>query len=143
MYAIVERPPNWKDMPQGTTCSLITLTAADQEYKDVKSKFDATMSALAAAAAPLMTASVHHSAYFYSGGQYNNIVKIERVQNVMLFAQYVTKKKTMDQKNAASNEKELFHGCPRDVVDKITHQGFNRSFAGKNGIFLLTAWLLY
>ena len=148
MYFAVERPPNWKDMPPGTTCSLITLTAADKEYNDVKSKFEATMSALAAAAPPLMTASVRSlanvrsPAYVYSGAQYNNIVKIERVQNVMLYAQYVTKKKTMDQRNAASNEKELFHGCPNDVVDKITHQGFNRSFAGKNGIISIQLLLI-
>lgn len=118
-------------MPPGATCSLITLTATDREYNDVKTKFEATMSALSSAS------SMHPSksmAYFTSGAQYTNIVKIERVQNVMLYAQYVTKKKTMDQKNAAPNEKELFHGCPRDVVDKITHQGFNRSFAGKNGM---------
>jgi len=130
----VKFPPNWKDMPPGTKCSLISLTAADQEYKDVKSKFEATMSPLAAAPSPLRIASVQSVAI---GAQYTNIVKIERVQNVMLFAQYVTKKKTMDQNNAVVNENELFYGCPRDVVHKITNQGFNRNFAGNNGIYLL------
>jgi len=129
-------------MPPGTTRSLITLTTADKEYKNVKSKFDATMSSLAAAAPSLMTASVQSSASVYSGAQYTSIVKIERVQNLMLFAQYVTKKKAMNQENVASSEKELFHGCSKDVADKILNQGFNRSFAGSNGIFYIQIYMI-
>jgi len=115
-------------MSQGNTCSLITLKPTDQEYVDVKTKFEASL------------ASPHgsvHSAIAYAGysSQYNNIIEIKRVQNIVLYAQYVARKKTMDQQNPPNtiNEKELFHGCPKDVVDKISHQGFNRSFAGKNG----------
>ena len=41
--------------------------------------------------------------------------------------QYMAKKRTMDQLNSSGieNEVELFHGCPRDVTHKISHQGFN------------------
>jgi len=117
-------------MPQGETCSLISLKTAGQEYIDVKGKFEASLSS-----------SSHHSVKpapsFYPGysRQYNQIVKIERVQNIVLYAQYVARKKTMDQQNSANtnNERELFHGCPGDIANKISHQGFNRSFAGKNG----------
>jgi len=123
-----ECPPYWDKMSQGDTCSLITLKTTDQEYADVQTKFEASL------------VSSHGSVYktaMYSGysRQYSKIVKIERVQNIVLYAQYVARKKTMDQQNPQNinNEIELFHGCPKDVADKISHQGFNRSFAGKNG----------
>jgi len=62
------------------------------------------------------------------------VVKIERVQNKVLYRQYMVKKKAMDQQNQnIQNERSLFHGCSRDVAEKICHQGFNRGFAGKHG----------
>ena len=71
-------------------------------------------------------------------GQYNKIVKIERIQNPFLYAQYIAKKKTMDEYNPPNtmNERELFYGCPGNVAQKTNCHGFNRSFAGKNGMEL-------
>ena len=66
---------------------------------------------------------------------YNGIVKIQRIQNPMLYAQYIAKKKVMKKHNLPGfqNEQRLFHGTPADICPKINQQGFNRSFAGKNG----------
>lgn len=40
----------------------------------------------------------------------------------------------MDAKNGhKNNEKQLFHGTDADSVPHVNHNGFNRSYAGKNG----------
>ncbi|XP_031553945.1 protein mono-ADP-ribosyltransferase PARP15-like, partial [Actinia tenebrosa] len=60
-----------------------------------------------------------------------NISKIERVQNPGLYSTYAVKKQKMDDQNR-SNEKKLFHGTAAATCQLINHQGFNRSFCGKN-----------
>ena len=136
---VVESPGKWDPMPQGVACHVVDLSPKTAEYSEVKSKFEKTMTSLQ------HPSPVHPSHSIlsmknpqYSGHQYNQIVKIERIQNPFLHAQYVAKKKTMDKHNASNtvNERELFHGCPGDVAQKIGHHGFNRSFAGKNGMQL-------
>ena len=55
----------------------------------------------------------------------------------------------MDKQNPLGhqNEKKLFHGTASDVCEKINAQGFNRTFAGKNGkspffqYFIVTRYL--
>jgi len=109
-------------MSENISCVLVALDPSDQEYVYVKSRIEHS---LEPSTQPGSLA-----------GQYQRIIKIERVQNTVLYAQFVARKKSMDQKkNSADtvNELELFHGCPRDVAYKISHQGFNRSFAGRNG----------
>jgi len=61
-------------------------------------------------------------------------LQIERIQNLNLWNCYQTKKKTMDAKNGhKDNEKQLFHGTDADSVPHVNQNGFNRSYAGKNG----------
>ena len=117
-------------MPQGVTCHVVALDPEATEYDEVKSKFENTMGS--------SKIQKQQSTSQSTGGQWSKIVKIERIQNPFLYAQYIAKKKTMDKHNASSvlNERELFHGCPGDVAEKIYHHGFNRSFAGKNGMQL-------
>ena len=68
------------------------------------------------------------------GKAYNNIVKIQRIQNPTLYAQYIAKKKAMDrQMPGHQNELQLFHGTTGDNCSKINATSFNRSFAGQNG----------
>ncbi|XP_073490626.1 protein mono-ADP-ribosyltransferase PARP14-like isoform X2 [Aquarana catesbeiana] len=44
------------------------------------------------------------------------------------------KKQNIDSKNGSTtNEKELFHGTDFDSIQHVNHNGFNRSYAGKNG----------
>ena len=64
------------------------------------------------------------------------ITKIERVQNPGLYRAYMVRKEQMDQKNGG-NEKFLFHGTAETSCSSINKFGFNRSYCGKNGKFLL------
>lgn len=61
-------------------------------------------------------------------------MKIERVQNPYLWRNYSIKKQHMEMKNGhQNNERRLFHGTSQPTIDHINHNGFNRSYAGKNG----------
>ncbi|PIO15911.1 hypothetical protein AB205_0121220 [Aquarana catesbeiana] len=64
----------------------------------------------------------------------NTILKILRVQNRDLWLNYQIKKQNIDSKNGSTtNEKELFHGTDFDSIQHVNHNGFNRSYAGRNG----------
>ena len=119
-------------MPTGVVCHIVHLDPKSTEYGEVKNKFEQTM------ASSLQPSHVAVGIAHPYSKQYSQIIKIERIQNPFLHAQYVAKKKAMDKHNPSSivNERKLFHGCPGDVATKICHHGFNRSFAGKNGIVL-------
>ena len=112
-------------MTDGTVCEMVTLDDTGTEYREVKALFEGTV--LVTQFKSLWTSSSRKQDY--------QIVRIQRVQNAHLYHQYITRKKGMDQQNPSSyqNERRLFHGCPKDVAELISHQGFNRSFAGKNG----------
>jgi len=105
---------------------MVTLDVTGIEYREVKALFEVTV--LVTQVRNFWTPSSRQDHDY-------KIVKIQRVQNPQLYHQYVTRKKGMDQKNPSSyqNERRLFHGCPKKVAELISHQGFNRSFAGKNG----------
>ena len=124
-------------MSQGVTCSKVRLRVTDQEYLDVKAKFESSMYSPNSVQSSLQNRMLPSTLYIGSTRKYNYIVKIERIQNSTLYAQYMARKRMMDQQNSPGieNEMELFHGCPKDVTDKISYQGFNRSFAGKNGMY--------
>ena len=77
-----------------------------QEYQNVQARFQKTCS--------------------------NPIVKIERVQNPVLYRTYAIRKQIMDE-GKGSNEHWLFHGTPGVNRQLVNHTGFNRSFHGKNG----------
>ncbi|XP_049641822.1 protein mono-ADP-ribosyltransferase PARP14-like [Suncus etruscus] len=106
--AEVEIPSHWSDMQQQNIC-VVDLPSNHQEYIAVANKFNQTCSAFV-------------------------IEKIERIQNIDLWNSYQMKKKTMDAKNSnIINEKQLFHGTDVDSVPYVNRNGFNRSYAGKNG----------
>ena len=122
----------------------VDLTPGSKEYNKVLQEFNKTM-----APAPKRSTFVLPSPAFvqpftrvtplYQPASntvyYNTIVKIQRIQNPMLYSQYIAKKKDMEKHNPPGhrNERRLFHGTPADVCPKINQQGFNRSFAGRNG----------
>lgn len=63
-----------------------------------------------------------------------SVLKIDRIQNPLLWKTLQMKKRTMEQKNGhQNNENILFHGTSEDTVLTINENGFNRSYAGKNG----------
>ena len=131
-----ELPSSWEPMPKdpGTgkqvECHVVKLSSHSQEYKDVAAQFNST---------PATGGAVRssHSSLHLGQGQTSQgrIVKIERIQNSKLYAQYTARKKAMDRDNVGhQNEKQLFHGCSsQTVIVAINHGGFNRSYAGQHG----------
>ena len=118
-----EFPPSWEVMPKDSSgkeimCYVVDLQPSDLEYQEVHTAFISTMPPAGSAASDL----------------WKGVVKIQRIQNPALYAQYAGRKKIMEKENPRiQNERRLFHGCKGDVVKNIHHQGFNRSFAGANG----------
>ena len=108
-------PSEWCSMSDDSVCHFEALDTKSKEYNEVKTLFEFSL--------PTPTGF--------------KIVKIERIQNPLLYSQYIRRKKAMDSHNPKGyqNERKLFHGCPKDVTEKISYRGFNRSFAGKNGIY--------
>ena len=130
-----ENPSSWEPMPKdpGTgkqvECHVVKLSPHSQEYRDVAAQFNSTMAAGGA------VRSLHSSLLLVQGqASQGRIVKIERIQNSKLYAQYTARKKAMDRANVGHhNERQLFHGCSHTVIDAINHGGFNRSYAGQHG----------
>ncbi|XP_062434799.1 protein mono-ADP-ribosyltransferase PARP14-like isoform X2 [Rhea pennata] len=103
----VELPAEWEDMKEEWV-RVVNLPPGSQQYLDVQKEFQKTC--------PNFT-----------------IKKIERIQNPFLWQTYQIKKRSMDKKNKnQNNEKLLFHGTAGYLLSTINHNGFNRSFAGKN-----------
>ena len=103
-------------MPKDKTLHIVTLDSKSKKYTDVLKGFEATMQA---------------------GSSYKSIIKIQRIQNRVLYSQYAARKKFVDDSNPTGHENErmLFHGTAADTCPKVNQQGFNRSFAGKNGMY--------
>ena len=106
IYILGEFPSTWEGNTLDT--KLIKLSTSSDEYKTVKQGFESTVTN-------------------------RKIIKIERIQNPTLYAQYAARKNLMDQTNPPGimNERKLYHACPGAAVKDIVHQGLNRSFAGK------------
>ncbi|KAE8299582.1 Poly [ADP-ribose] polymerase 14 [Larimichthys crocea] len=100
-------PEFWDTMPPNTSCLAVDIKAGTAEYTEVERLFKATC------------------------GQ--PIIKIERIQNPVLWKSLQLKKHDMEQRNGhQNNEKRLFHGTCQTTVPTINENGFNRSYAGKN-----------
>ncbi|XP_023278825.1 poly [ADP-ribose] polymerase 14-like [Seriola lalandi dorsalis] len=100
-------PEHWDAMPANTLCHAVTIKAGTEEYNEVLKLFQASCNL--------------------------TVIKIERIQNPVLWKSLQIKKREMDQRNGhQNNEKRLFHGTCHTTVNHINHYGFNRSYAGKN-----------
>lgn len=121
MYA-AEKPADWEPMPidqktgKEVHVHLVDLKVGTPEYCRVENQFTATVVA---------------------GTNFSQLVSIQRVQNSILYGQYLARKKQMDKHNPKSiqNERWLFHGTSADTCAKINSQGFNRVFNGKHGMY--------
>ncbi|KAM3607106.1 uncharacterized protein V6R79_001842 [Siganus canaliculatus] len=103
----VDIPDDWEAMPAGATCHTVPIAAGTPEYNDVESLFKATCQ--------------------------KNILKIERIQNPVMWKSLQIKKLGMESKNPTQTiERRLFHGTREDSVAHINTHGFNRSYAGMN-----------
>lgn len=111
-------PETWSIMPmtqeRDKVFHLVPLPSTSSEYAMVERAFTMTMT---------------------TGKLFTEIVSIERLQNRVLCQEYAIRKKEMDKRNPkGQNERWLWHGTSPDTIEKINTHGFNRSFAGKNGI---------
>ncbi|XP_062389432.1 protein mono-ADP-ribosyltransferase PARP14-like isoform X2 [Sardina pilchardus] len=101
-------PDNWDDMTLNLRCQVFPLKNNSQEYVTVQN-------------------------LFLQSCCNNTIVKIDRVQIPYLWKHYEIKKQAMEAKNGhKNNERQLFHGTSQPTINHINHNGFNRSYAGKN-----------
>ncbi|XP_053389479.1 protein mono-ADP-ribosyltransferase PARP14-like [Mercenaria mercenaria] len=103
-----EPPALWADMLGNLR--VVSVPATSQEYQNVSQKFVS------------------------SAGAGFTVIKVERVQNKTLWAQYRAKKKQLDDQNPPNtkNERLLWHGTAMEIVDNINAYGFNRSYCDKN-----------
>ncbi|XP_062619962.1 uncharacterized protein LOC134281522 [Saccostrea cucullata] len=106
-----EPPPEWSLMKDSENLVVVMVQNGSPEYIRVIDRFQQDVG-------------------------YRKIFKLERIQNKMLYQQYVAKKKLLDTQNPSGtqNERELWHGTAPGAVNSINSLGFNRSYCGKNAI---------
>ena len=65
--------------------------------------------------------------------------QVERIQNAYLYYQYTAKKQQIERTTTRRPiEKTLWHGTSSDVTDSINNNGFDRSYCGQHGLFMLS-----
>ncbi|XP_034742022.1 poly(ADP-ribose) polymerase family member 14-related sequence 1 isoform X2 [Etheostoma cragini] len=102
-----DMPEYWDVMPANVSCHAVPIAAGTTEHNEVLNLFQATCK--------------------------QTVIKIERIQNPVLWKSLQIKKRDMDRRNNhQNNEKRLFHGTCHSTVNYINEHGFNRSYAGKN-----------
>ncbi|KAL3864451.1 hypothetical protein ACJMK2_006135 [Sinanodonta woodiana] len=107
----VENPKHWSDMKGNENVKVVPLHSSDPQYTKVVNEFHKFV------------------------GSSRQIIKVERIQNVTLYTQYMAKMKQLDIQNKhKNNERILWHGTAVDAVDSINTHGFNRSYCGKNAV---------
>ncbi|XP_067945719.1 uncharacterized protein [Watersipora subatra] len=108
-------PVYWDQTAAARDRGHVDLKASCEEFKKVMRKFEET-----------------------SGGTDISVIKILRIQNEELYTQYEAQKnkvkKELRDDNSYSIETQLWHGTSVESTKQICAHGFNRSFAGKNGV---------
>ena len=96
-------------------CRVVDLEMSDPQYQEVHEAFTSTVT------------SKEHRQLERKG---TRVVKIQRIQNPTLCAQYAHRKEIIDKQNPnIRTERWLFHGCKESFVKNIYRQGFNKSIA--------------
>ncbi|KAI8490322.1 positive regulation of interleukin-4-mediated signaling pathway [Branchiostoma belcheri] len=116
----IKLPKTWTGMSDDDQYKEVDLQPTTDEYKKVHRQFMQSV----------VTASGRYRAVPTA-----RVLKIQRIQNVPLWHQYMVRKKTMDQDNANRTqpvERILYHGTPADPIPSINRTGFNRSYSGRN-----------
>ena len=105
-------PTGWDKMEKADPLRLVQLPSDSSEYKAVLGKFSSTCS--------------------------RTVTEIHRIQNPKLFLSYQAFVDVVsnDKKcKSGPNEMDLWHGSDVATIQKIYSNGFNRNYAGKNGMF--------
>ncbi|XP_072049066.1 protein mono-ADP-ribosyltransferase PARP14-like [Amphiura filiformis] len=136
MKEAVDRLPTHWDPSQANN-ALVEIRGGD-EYDKVHESFYSSLGTTPSRGLP---GALVLSAAFMLGRRRGGsgrfaIKKIQRIQNIQLWKQYMAKKDTMNQAHRSGQqlERDLFHGTSSDALKHINSTGFNRSFHGKNGI---------
>uniref|UniRef100_F6XTC5 Poly [ADP-ribose] polymerase n=3 Tax=Ciona intestinalis TaxID=7719 RepID=F6XTC5_CIOIN len=108
-------PNTWAPMKRGKNYATPKVSESSQEYKDVKQKFITT------------------------GTPIKAVQQLLRIQNCSQYGQFQSKRDEVMSELKANGlpyppTRELFHGTTSDITEKICREGFNRSYAGENGI---------
>ena len=110
-------PAHWDPQPIGANgkpemCHIVTVPPYSQEYKDALRSFWNSLPPSEC-----------------------EIIELRRIQNPHLYQQYSTMKALMrhDVSSDCQLERQLYHGTNKMACEPINHQGFNRTFAGRNG----------
>ena len=130
------------------TFHTVDLKPTSAEYLNVKRVFNQTMTLSQVVKNPpnpstvgsLMVTSSLLRAPNYVTNSYTAIDKIQRIQNPLLYIQYITRKKEVDKRNSSgsqNSERHLFHGTAAATCEAIKQNGFNRSYSGKNGKIII------
>ncbi|XP_067947221.1 uncharacterized protein [Watersipora subatra] len=108
-------PFYWDQTAAASDRGHVDLKTGSEEYEEVMRKFEET-----------------------SCGTKISVIKILRIQNEELYTQYEAQKnkvkKELRDDNSYSIETQLWHGTSVESTKQICAHGFNRSFAGKNGV---------
>ena len=107
-------PPTWSSVKDEITAELVDVAAGSSERQEVEDAFQKSL-----------------------GGRSIAVLNVQRVQHASLWRQYRLKLQSVIQREGTGSEQRymrrwLFHGTDEDTVPKITQNGFNRSFCGKN-----------
>jgi hypothetical protein len=104
-------PKRWKPMASDENSVSVKLNPTDEEYKKVAAHLTATAQSTV-----------------------RSIIQIERIQNPILYRQFMNRKLDMDRTNSGQeNEKRLWHGTNGANVVNINNRNFNRSYCGQHG----------
>lgn len=128
----IDLPGNWSNMNRSDKYKLVPLSSSDQEYKQVESNFRKTVTNLTIVKVSFVLYLLLNSIWEMKVSM--QMLQIERIQNPGLYQRYAVHKQQMGN----PNEKYLWHGTAPDVVPNIVANGFNRSYCGVHGMFLLT-----
>ncbi|XP_068103186.1 protein mono-ADP-ribosyltransferase PARP15-like [Hyperolius riggenbachi] len=118
----IKFPKTWTGMDQ-QELKIVPLKKSTEEYRGVEEKF------------------------LRSNGDYK-VMKIERIQNVVIFKSFFLKKKTIKKRTPdLRTVRHLYHGTSADSIQNINKGGFNRSYMGlhatmygKGCYFAVNAW---
>ncbi|XP_039248834.2 protein mono-ADP-ribosyltransferase PARP12-like isoform X2 [Styela clava] len=103
-------PPDWINIPFGTGYNKRKIVHGHQEYDDVLAAFQ------------------------QNGLPHCRVLKIEKIQNPMIFNQFENRKSyVMEKYNGEEVTEFLFHGTKSHHVESICSSGFVVNFAGDNG----------
>lgn len=118
---VLRQPPSPKIVQPKFVTGANVLSKFNNEYQTVVRQFTETMTKF----------------------EYSEIVRIELIWNIRWYKQYQIHKTDFLKRLKCDTEKCLFHGCSEESAKGIMTKGFDRSYAGKNGKYLMNTIIIF